>query len=147
MGWLTAGRPKSGPLLGSNTSYPCLHTPRSGLKVNFLVFAFCDNNLFAWRANQWPFLKEDRYYSFFTPQLLSLGLGPLKGLTRVSSSALNLTSALLPKLQKNRDTLRCAVPDTVVPSHYQEQQVQTLIVCLYKTHFNTIILDCKKPTE
>ena len=57
------------------------------------------------------------------------------------------TRALLPELQRYKDTARCAVLATEVPGHHQSQKAQTLIVHLLKTHFFTLILDCEKPTE
>ena len=79
---------------------------------------------------------QDRYYSFFTPQLPKLGF--LKGLTRVFNQKCPQPHPL-PCFWNNRKTRIL----WGVPRHYQEQQLQTLIVCLYKTHFNTIILGCK----
>ena len=55
--------------------------------------------------------------------------------------------ALLPELQRNKDTIRCAALGTEVPGHRQEQLTKTLIVRLLKTHFFTPILDCEKSTE
>ena len=45
--------------------------------------------------------------------------------------------ALLPELQRYKDTVRCAVLDAEVPGHRKEQLKQTLIVRLLKTHFFT----------
>ena len=49
--------------------------------------------------------------------------------------ALNLPCALLPELQRNKDTTRCAAIGAEVLGHRQQQLMQTLIVCLLKTHF------------
>ena len=55
--------------------------------------------------------------------------------------------ALLPELQRQKDTVRCAVLGAEVPGHRQQQLTQTLVVRLLKTHFFSPILDCKKSTE
>ena len=52
-----------------------------------------------------------------------------------------MPSALLPELQRNRDTVRCGALGAEVRGHRQEQLTQTLIVRLLKTHFITPILD------
>ena len=57
--------------------------------------------------------------------------------------ALDSPCALRPELQRYKDTVRCAE----VPGHRQQQRTQTLIVCLLKTHFFTLILDFEKSTE
>ena len=58
--------------------------------------------------------------------------------------ALTLLSALLPELQRYKDTVRCAGLGAEVPGHRQQQLTQTLIVRLLKTHFLTPILDFEK---
>ena len=81
-------------------------------------------------------------------QLPHLRLRPLKGfLTWRPSRALDSPRALLPELQRYKDTVRCAELGTEVPGHRQQQLTQTLIVRLLKTHFFTPILDCEKSTE
>ena len=45
--------------------------------------------------------------------------------------------ALLPELQRYKDTVRCAALGAEVPGHRQEQLTQTLIVRLLKTHIFT----------
>ena len=55
--------------------------------------------------------------------------------------------ALLPELQRYKDTIRCAALGAEVPGHRQQQLTQTLIVRLLKTLFFTPILDFKKSTE
>ena len=67
-------------------------------------------------------------------------------LTRRPSRALDSPRALLPELQRYKDTVRCAALGAEVPGHRQQQLTQTLIVGLLKTHFLTTILDCKKST-
>ena len=55
--------------------------------------------------------------------------------------------ALIPELQRYKDTVRCAALGAEVLGHRQEQLTQTLIVRLLKTHFFTPILDCEKSTK
>ena len=57
--------------------------------------------------------------------------------------ALNSPHALLPALQRHKDTVRCAALVVEVPGHRQQQLTQTLIMRLLKTHFFTPILDFK----
>ena len=83
-------------------------------------------------------------------QLPRLRLGASKGffeLTRRPSWALDSPRALLPELQRYKDTVRCAALGAEVPGHCQQQLTQTLIVRLLKTHFFTSILDFEKSTE
>ena len=68
-------------------------------------------------------------------------------LTRRSSRALNSTRALLPELQRYKDTIRCVVLGAEIPANRQIQLMQTLIERLLKTHLSTSILDCEKSTE
>ena len=68
-------------------------------------------------------------------------------LTQLPSQALDSPRALLPELQRYKDTVRCAVLGAEVPGHRQQQLTQTLIVRLLKTHFFTPILDLEKSTE
>ena len=49
--------------------------------------------------------------------------------------------ALLPELQRYKDTVRCGELGAEVPGHRQQQLTQTLNVRLLKTHFLTPILD------
>ena len=65
-----------------------------------------------------------------TPLSLSQTLEGLFGLTRRPSRALDLPRALLPELQRNKDTVRCAALGVEVPGHRQDQLTQTLIVDL-----------------
>ena len=51
--------------------------------------------------------------------------------------------ALLPELQRIKDTVRCAALGAKVPGHRQEQLPQTLIARLLKTHFFVLILIVK----
>ena len=82
-----------------------------------------------------------------TPSSLSRTLEGLFELTRHPSRALDSPSALLPELQRNKDTVRCAALGAEVPGHHQKQLTQTLIVRLLKTHLPTPILDFEKSTE
>ena len=68
-------------------------------------------------------------------------------LTRRPSRALDSPPALLPELQRYKDTVRCAALGVEVPGHRKQQLMQTLIVRLLKTHFFTPILDGELPTE
>ena len=56
-------------------------------------------------------------------------------LTRRPSRALVSPGALLPELQRYKDTIRCATLGAEVPGHYQKQLTRILIVRLLKTHF------------
>ena len=58
-----------------------------------------------------------------------------------------LPPALLPELQRYKDTARCGALGMEVLGHRQQQLTQTLIVRLLKTHFFTSILDFEKSTE
>ena len=80
-------------------------------------------------------------------QLPRLRLGTLFELTRRPSQALDSPRALLPELQRYKDTIRCGALGAEVPGHRQQQLTQTLIVRLLKTHFFTPILDFEKSTE
>ena len=82
-----------------------------------------------------------------TPSSPSRTLEGLFELTRRPSRALDSPRALLPELQRYKDTVRCAALGAEVPGHRQQQLTQTLIVRLLKTHFFTPILDCEKSTE
>ena len=82
-----------------------------------------------------------------TPSSPSRTLEGLFELTRRPSRALDSPRALLPELQRYKDTVRCAALGAEVPGHRQEQLTQTLIVRLLKTHFFTPFLDCEKSTE
>ena len=70
-----------------------------------------------------------------TPSSPSLTLEGLFELTRRPSRALALPRALLPELQRYKDTVRCAALGTEVPGHNQEQLTRSLIVRFLKTHF------------
>ena len=59
------------------------------------------------------------------------------------SRTLDSPHALLPELQRYKDTTRCAALGVEVPGHRQQQLTQTLIVRLLKTHFFTLILEKK----
>ena len=63
------------------------------------------------------------------------------------ATPLSPSRALLPELQRYKDTIRCAALGAEVPGHRQQQLTQTLIVRLMKTHFLPPILDCEKTTE
>ena len=82
-----------------------------------------------------------------TPSSPSRTLEGLFELTRRPSRALDSPRALLPELQRYKDTVRCAALGAEVPGHRQQQLTQTLIVRLLKTHFFTSILDFEKSTE
>ena len=82
-------------------------------------------------------------------QLPRLRLGPSKlfELTRHPSRALDLPRALLPELQRYKDTIRCAMLSAEVSGHHQKQLTQTLIVRLLKSHFLPPFLDFEESTE
>ena len=87
-----------------------------------------------------PFLRA-------TPSSPARTLEELFELTRRPSRALDSSCALLPELQRYKDTVRCAALGVEVPGHHQQQLTQILIVRLLKTHFFTSILDFEKSTE
>ena len=55
------------------------------------------------------------------------------------SRALESPRALLPELQRYKDTVRCAALGAEVPGHRQKQLTQTFIVRLLKMHLFTPI--------
>ena len=65
-----------------------------------------------------------------TPSSPSLTLEGLFELTRRPSRALDWPRALLPELQRYKDTVRCGALGAKVPGHRQQQLTQTLIVRL-----------------
>ena len=65
---------------------------------------------------------------------MSQTLEGLFELTRRPSRALDSPRALLPELQRYKDTVRCAMLGVKVSGHRQQQLTQTLIVPLLKTH-------------
>ena len=81
-----------------------------------------------------------------TPSSPSRTLEGLFELTRRPSQALDSPRALLPELQRNKDTVRCTALGTEVPGHHQQQLTQTLIVRLLKTRFFTSFFDNEKST-
>ena len=90
--------------------------------------------------------RGKRFSLLYLPAISSSPPQTLEGLfelTLLSSRALDSPRALLTELQRNKDTVRCAVPGAEVPGHRQE--LLTQIVRLLKTHFlKTPILDCEK---
>ena len=72
-----------------------------------------------------------------TPSSPSRTLEGLFELTRRPSQALDLPRALLPELQRYKDTVRCGALGAEVPGHRQQQLTQTLLktIDLLKTHF------------
>ena len=76
-------------------------------------------------------------------QLPRLRLGPSKGffeLTRRPSRALDSSRALLPELQRYKDTVKGVALGAEVPGHRQQHLTQTLVVRLLKTHFFYTVL-------
>ena len=86
---------------------------------------------FWWKIND-P--SSGKHYSLpflpATPSSLSRTLEGLFELTWRPSRALDLLHALLPELQRYKDTVRCAALGPEVPGHRQQQLTQTLIVRL-----------------
>ena len=82
-----------------------------------------------------------------TPLSPSQTLEGLFELTRRPSRALDSPRALLPELQRYKDTVRCAALGAEVPGHCQQQLTQTLTVRLLKTHLFTLVLDWEDSTE
>ena len=70
-----------------------------------------------------------------TPSSPSRTLEGLFELTRRPSLALDSPRALLPEIQRYKDTDRCAALGAKVPGRRQQQVTQTLIMRLLKTHF------------
>ena len=65
-----------------------------------------------------------------TPSPLSRTLEGLFGLPLRPSRALDSPHVLLPDLQRDKETVRCATLGMEVPGHRQKQLTQTLIVRL-----------------
>ena len=82
-----------------------------------------------------------------TPSSPSRTLEGLFELTGRPSRALDSPHALLPELQRYKDTVRCAALGAEVPGHGQQQLTQTLIVRLLNENFIKLTLDCEKSTE
>ena len=72
-----------------------------------------------------------------TPSSPSRTLEGLFELTRRPSRALDSPGALLPELQRYKDSVRCSALGAEVPGlgRSQQQLTQSLIVRLLKTHF------------
>ena len=89
------------------------------------------------------------YFLLATPSSPSRTLEELFELIRhpSRSRALDSPRALLPELQRYKDSVRCAALGAEVPGYRQQQLTQTLIVRLLKTHLFTWILDFEKSTE
>ena len=106
--------------------------------TQFFLFPFFDPS--SGKHYSFPFLPA-------TPLSPSRTLEGLFELTRRPSRALDSPRALLPELQRYKDTVRCGALGAEVPGHRQQQLTQTLILGLLKTHLFTPILDCEKSTE
>ena len=76
-----------------------------------------------------------------TPSFPSRSLEGLFELTRRPSRALDSPGALLPELQRYKDTVRSAVLGAKVPGERHGQLMQTLTVRLLKIHFLTLIIE------
>ena len=99
----------------------------------FSVYFLQNNYWFPWGANQWPLVGETLFS--FPSNLLCLHLRPLKGFLSWRGAlqrALDSPRALFPELQRNMDTIRCALLGNDVIGHRQNQLAQTLIVRLLK---------------
>ena len=125
-----------------------------GLATNSIIFYFLfvkKNHWFAWRANQWPLAGETLFSSVPPSNSLISVSDPRRAFWADTVPFLGprLASprALLPELQRYKDTVRCAALGAEVPGHRQQQLTQTLIVRLLKMHFFTSILDFEKSTE
>ena len=96
-----------------------------GIKVGPLIQFFSDGFF--------CLIGEQTVLFHSSHQLARLNLGPLKGsfeLTWRPSRALDSPHASLPELQRYKDAVRCAALDAEVPGHRQQQQTQTLILCV-----------------
>ena len=90
--------------------------------AQFLWFPFCKKSLICLQIND-P--SSGKLYSL-----------PLLPATPSSlSRTLDSPRALLPELQRYKDTVRCAALGAEVPGHHQQQLSRTLIARLWKTHF------------
>ena len=108
----------------------------SGLATNSMFFCFLSVKTHCLEGKSMTPLRGD-YFSC-----------PFFSATPSSPSwTLDSPRALLPELQRYKDTVRCGVLGAEVPGHRQQQLTQTLIVRLFKTHFFTSILNCEKSTE
>ena len=75
------------------------------------------------------------HFSKLLPRLRLVTPVGLFELTRHPSRAFELPCALLPELQRYKDTVRCAALGMKVPGNCKQQLTQTLIVGLLKTYF------------
>ena len=88
--------------------------PLAGLvATNSIIFCFLfvKNSLLCLKGNSMPPCRGNAVLFCSSQQLPCLCLGPLKGffeLTRRPSRALDSPRALLPELQRNKNTVRCA---------------------------------------
>ena len=95
----------------------------TGLATNSIFFCFLFVNPSSGKHYSLPFLPA-------TPSSPSRTLEGLFELTKRHSRALNSPRALLPELQRYKDTVRCGALGAEVPRHRQQQLPQTLIVRL-----------------
>ena len=101
---------------------------RSDNYLNFFLFPFCTKSLICLKGKSITPLRGNTIILRSSQQLPRLRLRPLKSffeLTRSPSRALDLPCALLPELQRYKDTSRCAALGVEVPGHRQKQLTQT----------------------
>ena len=100
--------------------------------TQFFLFLFVQNHWFAWRANQWPLVRETLFSSVPPSNSLVSVSDPRRAFwaDQRPSWALDSSRALLPELQRYKDTVCCVVLGAEVLGHRQHQLTQTLIVRL-----------------
>ena len=112
----TSKRPRSGAKEASSPGIKKRNSVKPGHWHNFLFqFPFGkQNHWLAWRANQWP--PSGKYFS-----LLFFWATPSS-----PSRTLDLPHALLPELQRNKETTCCVTLGVKIPGqHSQLQLTQT----------------------
>ena len=108
------------------------------LLTHFFLFPFCEISLICLEGKSMTPSRGNTILFHSSQQLPRLRLGPSKGffeLTWRPTRSLDSPCALLPELQRYKDTVRCGAPGAKVSGHRQQQLTQTLIVRLLKTHF------------
>ena len=91
------------------------------LRSYFFLFPFCENSSFLWKL----LIGETLFSSVPSSNSLVSVSRTLEGL--FEHGALLGPRALLPELQRYKDTVRCGALGAEVPGHHQEQLMLTLI--------------------
>ena len=105
----------------------------------FFLFPSCEKSLICLEGKSMTPHRGKTILFRSSQQLPLLRLGPSKGFLRCPSRTLDSPRALLPELQRYKDTVRCAALGAEVPGHRQKQLTQTFILCLLKMHLFSLI--------